>query len=263
VYVVVADRPDVAPVAVIVLAPPVVSATVVADPVVHEPNAVVVHADEAEVHIVVVTDTDSAAPKPESAIDGVIDCSGKPKLLPVKVTETFGVMVYDVLTLVVPSLTTMVSAPPGRAGTVADTWKVPDAVVVRQPPLIRLFAEPVPLFVNVANGEAQAAAVSHATVVEPTRVVIAIGFAPRKPVPVMTRVDATVPDVAAVWTPLVIVDRVTPPTAWAGVAGSRKTIPAIPARNSRPTVPKEASLLFGVICICILFTYFRNFKVPD
>jgi hypothetical protein len=39
--------------------------------------------------------------------------------------------------------------------------------------------------------------------------VIAIGFALRKPVPVMTRLDATVPDVAAVRTPLEVVERVT------------------------------------------------------
>lgn len=82
-YVAVAVRPEVAPVAVIVLAPPVVSATEVADPAVHEPNAVVVHEVEVETHMDVVTVTDSVLPNPLSAIDGVIACSGKPKLLPV------------------------------------------------------------------------------------------------------------------------------------------------------------------------------------
>jgi hypothetical protein len=86
----------------------------------------------------------------------------------------------------------------------------------------------------------------------------------RNPLPVMTRDDPTVPDVAAVRTPLVSVDRVTVGVAaCTGEAGSRNTIPAIPARNSSPTVPKEASLFVGVICVCILFTYFRNFELPN
>ena len=56
---------------------------------------------------------------------------------------------------------------------------------------------------------------------------------------------------------LVIVDRVTvAPAACAGESGSRKTIPAIPARNNSPIVPIEASLLFGIICVCIYFTLF-------
>lgn len=97
------------------------------------------------------------------------------------------------LTLLVPSPTTMVSEPPGRAGTVADTWKVPLAVVIKQPLLIRLFAEPVPLL-----AVPQVPIVNHVTVVVPTVLVIVIGLAPANPVPDMTRVDPTVPDVAAV-----------------------------------------------------------------
>jgi hypothetical protein len=64
--------------------------------------------------------------------------------------------------------------------------------------------------------------------------------------------------VNSVGTPLVlvIVDRVTDPAACAGESGSRKTIPAIPARNNSPIVPIEASLLFGIICVCIYFTLF-------
>jgi hypothetical protein len=85
-----------------------------------------------------------------------------------------------------------------------------------------------------------------------------------KPKPSMVKGVVTVVDVTAVRTPLESVDRVTVgPAACAELTGSRKTIPAIPARNSSPIVPKEASLLFGVNCICILFTYFRNFQVPD
>jgi hypothetical protein len=101
-------------------------------------------------------------------------------------------------------------------------------------------------------------------VVVPTVVVIAIGLPLANPLPVMVRDEPTVPDVAAVSTPLDIVERATVwPAACAGLYGSRKTIPAIPARKSSPIVPNEASLLFGVICVCILFTYFRNFRVPD
>lgn len=85
--VVVADRPDVCPVAVMVFEPPVVSATAVAPPVVQEPKvpteAPVVHENEAVVHIEVVTVTGSPEAKPERAIDGVIVSSGNPKLLPV------------------------------------------------------------------------------------------------------------------------------------------------------------------------------------
>lgn len=83
------------------------------------------------------------------------------------------------------------------------------------------------------------------------------------PVPVMVRDEPTVPDatpVSSVGPPNVelspdIVDRVTVGLA-ACAAGSKNTIPAIPARSSRPAVLNEASLLFGVICICILFTIF-------
>jgi hypothetical protein len=87
-----------------------------------------------------------------------------------------------------------------------------------------------------------------------------MGEAGVNPLPVTTMVVPTVPDVAAVSTPLEIVDMDTVGlAACAPLSGSRKTIPAIPARNSSPIVPKEASLLFGVICVCILFTIFVTF----
>ena len=44
---------------------------------------------------------------------------------------TFDLMVNAVLTVFTPSVTTMVSAPPGRAGTVTVVWNMPVAVVVR------------------------------------------------------------------------------------------------------------------------------------
>lgn len=107
-------------------------------------------------------------------------------------------------------------------------------------------------------------AVSQFVTVEPTVVVIFTADEGLNPEPEMTRVEPTVPDVAAVRAPLDIVDRDTDGVAaCAALYGSRNTIPAIPARNSSPTVPKEASLLFGVICVCKLFTYFRNFQVPN
>jgi hypothetical protein len=96
--------------------------------------------------------------------------------------------------------------------------------------------------------------------VAPTVVVIASGLLLANPLPVMVRESPTLAEVAAVSTPLVIVDRVTVGlAACALLSGSRKTIPAIPARNSSPIVPNEASLLFGVICVCILFTIFVAF----
>ena len=164
----------------------------------------------------------------------------------------------------------MLFAPPGRIGTRVDTWKVPVASVVRQPPTTRLSTAGtrvlIPLPVNPLK-PVQAAPVSQLTgvVLVPTSEVIAIGCEARKPDPVRVRVDHTVPDVAAVRAPLdPCVDRDTVGlAACTGEAGSRKTIPAIPARNSSPIVPKEASLLFGVICICILFTYFRNIPLPN
>src|SRR5438309_3671195 len=70
----------------------------------------------------------------------------------------------------------------------------------------------------------------------------------------------TLADVTAVSTPLVIADRATVGVAaCALLSGNRKTIPVTPARNNSPIVPKEASLLFGVICVCILFTIFVTF----
>ena len=211
-YVVVATRPEVDPVAVIVFAPPVVSATIsVPGPKsVQDPVVPVVQVNDVVVNAVVVPVTVSALPNPVTESVEDTPSSGKPKLLVLVVTlnETFGVMVNGVVTLFVPSLTTMVSEPPGRAGTVAVTRKAPVAVVVRQNPEMRLSSVPTPLFAKLVN-PVQVAAVSHWTVVVPTMLVIAIGFALRKPVPVMTRLDPTVPDVAAVRTPLEVVDRVT------------------------------------------------------
>jgi hypothetical protein len=113
--------------------------------------------------------------------------------------------------------------------------------------------------------------VNHEMVDVPTVEVIAIAALLENPVPVMVRELPTMPEVTpvssvgppAVVESGVIVDRVTVAPDAACAYGSRKTIPAIPARNSSPIVPKEASLVFGVICSCILFTYFRKFGVPD
>jgi hypothetical protein len=149
VYVVDAVRAEVPPVAVIVLDPPVVSETtsppearvhvpalvpevtvaVIVDPVVQTkvPN-------EPAVNAVVDPVTDSAEPKPVTVIVDAIDCSGNPKLLTpvVALNVTLGVIDNAVVTGVVPSVTTMDCAPPGRAGTVTVTLKLPAADVVRQ-----------------------------------------------------------------------------------------------------------------------------------
>jgi hypothetical protein len=118
VYVVDAVNAEVAPVAVMVFAPPVWSTTVpMADvnlqdpaPVVLEPPGVVpvVHVTEVVVNIVVAIVTDSPLPKPVSVKVSEIDCPGKPKLLPEALIETLDVMVKGVLTEFVPSDTTMV-----------------------------------------------------------------------------------------------------------------------------------------------------------
>jgi len=129
--------------------------------------------------------------------------------LDVAVKVTDGVTVNAVVTLLVPSLTTIELAPPGRFGTETEVWKLPVAVVVRQPPTTKLLADPLPPFANEPNGEAQATTVYQGTVVEPTVVVIEIGLAGRKPLPPTTMVVPTVADVAAVSTPLEIVDVVT------------------------------------------------------
>lgn len=153
-----------------------------------------------------------------------------------------------------PSETVIVCAPAGRFGTRTSTWKLPDAVVVRSPPVTRLSTAGVVVLTPVPL-----APLNQETVVVPTVVVMCTVDAGLKPVPVMTMVEPGVPVVVAVSLPLEIVDRDTVgPAACTGEAGSRKTIPAIPARNSSPIVPKEASLLFGVICVCILFTIFVN-----
>ena len=276
---------EVPPVAVTVLDPPVVSRIEVDTAVWHEPAPVValppsvvpvVHVKEVVAHIAVAIVTVSPEPNPVTLRVPAIACSGNPKLDPVLEKETVGVMVKGVLTVFVPSDATIVLGPPGRAGTVKELLKLPTAVVVTQPvglkPLVRLstpFTPPVaaakfpPQLLLLAEG-------NHDAVDVPTVEVTEIGALLANPVPVMVRVVPTVPDVtpvSSVGPPSVeesgdIVDRVTVALA-ACAAGSKKTIPAIPARNSRPIVPNEASLLFGVICICILFTYFRNFPVPD
>jgi hypothetical protein len=123
VYVVDAVRPEVPPVAVMVFAPPVVSATTNAAapvwqdpaPVTAEPPGVlpavqvVLAAKDAVVKAVVAKVIASAEPKPVAEICSVTVDSGKPKLLPaVVLIETFELMVNGALTEFVPSLTTMV-----------------------------------------------------------------------------------------------------------------------------------------------------------
>ncbi len=264
-YVVDALRAEVAPVAVIVFDPALVSATVI-DPAprkTHDPAPVVVvpprvapvvHAPgrEAVVNAVEVKVTDSAEPKPVAAIvtPESVSC-GKPKLTlgAATLNVTAGFMVNGALTELVPSVTTMVCAPPGMAGTVTCTLKLPNAEVVRQLPLTRLSVTVVPPIAVVNAPPHVLVAVNSETVALVTVVDIPIGFPLANPEPVMTRDEPTVPDVTAVSTPLVIVDRVTAgAAACALLSGSRKTIPAIPARKSSPIVPNEASLLFGVIC---------------
>lgn len=131
VYVVDAVRAEVPPVAVTVFAPPVVSATA-ATPGVHvavpalvprtsllAPHEVaedppvrvepVVHVKVVVVKAVLVTVTVSAEPNPVTEmVVPASDSSGKPKLLPAKLIETFGVMVNAVFTEFVPSDTTIV-----------------------------------------------------------------------------------------------------------------------------------------------------------
>jgi hypothetical protein len=99
----------------------------------------VVHEYVVVVHIGVATDTDSPEPKPVIEMVPAIACSGNPKLLPVALNETFGVMLNGDVTVLVPSDTTMLCAPPGRAGVVTVVLNVPEAVVVRQalpPPML-------------------------------------------------------------------------------------------------------------------------------
>jgi hypothetical protein len=226
VYVVDALSAEVAPVAVIVLDPALVSATVI-DPALrktHDPEPVmvvpprvapVVHAAgrEAVVNAVEVKVTDSAEPKPVAAIvTPVIVCCGKPKLLlPVATLNvTAGFMVNGALTELVPSVTTMVCAPPGMAGTVTCTLKLPYAEVVRQGPVPTRLSVPVVPPIAVVNAPPHVlGVVNSVTVALLTVVDIAIGLLLANPEPVMTRDEPTVPDVTAVSTPLVIVDRAT------------------------------------------------------
>lgn len=174
---------------------------------------------------------------------------------------TDGVIVSEAVAVFTPSVTETVCAPPGSAGTVASTAKLPSASVIKQwlfVPLVdtRLSTAGVvslvpPLVV------AHPPFVSHAVVEVPTVVEMAMAALGVNPVPLMTRVEPTVPDVTAVRAPLLIVDRDTVGVAaCTGEAGSRNTIPAIPARNSNPIVPNEASLFVGCMCVCIYFTLF-------
>lgn len=108
-----AVRLDVAPVAVIVFEPPVVSATVIAVVIVQDPRLVVlVQVKGDAVNAVVATETDSLAPNPDrvNVFDPDSTCCGKPKLFePVATVKLiFGVTVNAVLTEFVPSVTTMV-----------------------------------------------------------------------------------------------------------------------------------------------------------
>jgi hypothetical protein len=220
----------------------------------------VVHEKEVVVHMGVAMVTSSPEPKPVTVSTGLIVCSGKPKWLPEEyVIATLGVTVNAAVPVLVPSETVTVLAPPGRFGTLTLIMKLPTAVVIKHPEVTRLAGIPAPPVPPLAVP--QLPSVNHGTVVVPTVVVMVMGVAGAKLKPCMVRVVPTVPDGAAVRTPtLERVDRVTVgPAACAVLYGSRKTIPAIPARNSSPIVPKEASLLFGVNCVCILFTYFRNF----
>jgi len=148
VNVVLAVRLEVPPVPVTDFAPPVVSAMASAVAVVWQdpapavaevlPTVVpVVQVVAPPVNVaaekaVVAKVTVSPAPKPVAEICSVTVSSGKPKLFPVVVLiETFGVMEKGVLTVFVPSDTTMVSAPPGSDGTLTVTLNKPLAVVVR------------------------------------------------------------------------------------------------------------------------------------
>ena len=108
-----------------------------------------------------------------------------------------GVMLNDAVPVFVPSETVTVCAPLDRLGTSTSTAKLPTAEVVRHPPRTRLSTAGVvllaPPFVV-----AQPPCANHATVVIPTVVVMVRGVAAVNPLPVMTMVEPTVPDVAAV-----------------------------------------------------------------
>jgi hypothetical protein len=161
----------------------------------------VVQLNDVVVHIAVATVTDSAEPKPTRVIVGVIVSSGNPKLLPEYVTVTRGVMVSAAMTVLVPSDTEIVRAPPGRLGMATMTWKSPAAEVVRQPAETRLSVPLVPPFAVV-----QVPIVNHGTVIVPTLVMMVTGCASLNPLPVITMALPGVPDVAAVNMPFEIVD---------------------------------------------------------
>jgi hypothetical protein len=213
--------------------------------------------------------TTTVPPQGVSVLVTARACPGNPERS-WELMKMLGVTENDTVTVLTWSVTLMVFAPPGRIGTRVVTWKLPVAVVVRQLSTTRLSIADSPI---VGSELVPLPEVAHDPVVSqsigvvlvPTRDVIDIGLAPANPVPVMTIDEYTVPEVVEVRTPVDdSVDRDTVgPAACTGEAGSRKTIPAIPARNSSPIVPKEASLFVGVICVCILFTYFRNFGLPN
>jgi len=135
-----AERPEGAPVAVIVFDPPVVSATTRLPSVkLQDPTAFARHEVVAKLPVVkavVATVTVSAAPKPVKVkvLVPTSVSSGNPKLSEPDATlnETFGLMVKVLLTEFVPSDTTIVSAPPGRAGTATVVLNMPVEVVCRQ-----------------------------------------------------------------------------------------------------------------------------------
>jgi len=220
VYVVDAVRPEVAPVAVTVFAPPVWSATTVAAPAVHVPYPVprlfpVVHEKEAVVNMGVDAVTDSPEPKPVTVIDGVTDSSGKPKLAAANVIETFDVTVNAAVPVFVPSDTVTACGPPGRFGTFTSTAKLPTAVVTKHPDVDPVFETMLATGVDallmppLVVAQALPGLLSHCTVVVPTLVMMVIAAAGLKPKPSTTKVVPTVPDGAAVRTPLASVDRVT------------------------------------------------------
>jgi len=105
-------RPEVAPVAVMVLSPPAESAnTNVADPEVQLPRAFVVQeaGNESVVIAVEVKDTDSEAPNPLTDNVSVIVVPGNPVCLAaVRVWLTFELTVKEAVAGVVPSVTVMV-----------------------------------------------------------------------------------------------------------------------------------------------------------
>jgi len=230
VYEVDAVSEEVAPVAVIAFDPPVVSATTRLPATYgdgHEPNAFVVHCAVprlVEVNAVVANPTVSLAPNPVAVkVPLPMLCSGKPKLVPPAVKVVFGVIVNTWLTEFVPSVMTIVSEPPGIAGTVNVLLNEPTAVVVTHPVGLAAFARlsipftPPPLVLNVPAQLFWLAVGNQKTVDVPTVDDTDIGALLLNPTPVIVRAEPTVPavtPVSSVGPPKVadspeIVDRVT------------------------------------------------------